>query len=95
MHEICLPEIKTRHGPVMRTATEKTVNKPKRIRRKPQSFIIFDFAEDTFARQNAGKLAFALAYSYFGFAEDTPPRKKCKRACFFLSAYSYLCNSPL
>ena len=27
----------------------------------------------------------------FGFASDTPPRKKCKRACFFLSAYSYLC----
>ena len=27
----------------------------------------------------------------FGFASDTPPRKKCKRACSFLSAYSYLC----
>ena len=27
----------------------------------------------------------------FGCTEDTPPRKKCKRACFFLSAYSYLC----
>jgi len=25
---------------------------------------IFDFALDTFARQNASKLAFALAYSY-------------------------------
>ena len=24
----------------------------------------------------------------FGCTEDTPPRKKCKRACFFLSAYS-------
>ena len=32
------------------------------------------------------------AYSHFGFAEDTPPRKKCKRTCFFLSAYSYLCR---
>ena len=28
----------------------------------------------------------------FGCTEDTPPRKKCKRACFFLSAYSYLCR---
>ncbi len=27
----------------------------------------------------------------FGFAEDTALGKKCKRACFFLSAYSYLC----
>ena len=25
----------------------------------------------------------------FGCVEDTSPRKKCKQACFFLSAYSY------
>ena len=30
-------------------------------------------------------------FRIFGFALDTSPRKKCKRACFFLSAYSYLC----
>ena len=36
-------------------------------------------------------LVSALDFSYFGFVEDTSPRKKCKRACFFLSAYSYLC----
>ena len=51
---------------------------------------IFDLVLDTPARQCSNKFDIALAYSHFGFAEDTPPRKKCKRTCFFLSAYSYL-----
>ncbi|MDY5241326.1 MAG: hypothetical protein SPH60_06395, partial [Alistipes senegalensis] len=38
---------------------------------------------NTPARQCSNKFDIALAYSHFGFAEDTPPRKKCKRACFF------------
>ena len=76
--------------PELRTATEKTVNKPKRKRRKPRTFIIFGFAENTLARQNASKLAFALAYSYFGFAEDTFARQNASKLAFAL-AYSYLC----
>ena len=31
----------------------------------------------------------AYFFRIFDIALDTPPRKKCKRACFFLSAYSY------
>ncbi|MBD9302895.1 MAG: hypothetical protein EGS50_11500 [Alistipes senegalensis] len=42
--------------PELRTATEKTVNKPKRKRRKPRTFIIFGFAEDTLPRKKC-KLA--------------------------------------
>ncbi len=38
------------------------------------TFPIFDRVSDTPARQNASKLAFALAYSYIGFAQDTPSR---------------------
>ncbi|MDE6778501.1 MAG: hypothetical protein K2J51_03390, partial [Alistipes sp.] len=44
---------------------------------------------DTPARQNASKLAFALAYSYFGCALDTPARQNASKLAFAL-AYSYL-----
>ena len=37
------------------------------------------------------RLLLRSTFRIFGFALDTSPRKKCKRACFFLSAYSYLC----
>ena len=34
------------------------------------------------AWQNTSKLAFALAYPYSGFAEDTSPQQNCKQVCF-------------
>jgi hypothetical protein len=39
-------------------------------------------AEDTSARQNASKLAFALAYAYFGMRRRYFRSTKCKQACF-------------
>ena len=49
---------------------------------------IFDFAEDTFARQNKLKqvlFAFVLAYSYFGVAEGTLVRKIANKFAFSLT----------
>ncbi|WP_301232603.1 hypothetical protein, partial [uncultured Alistipes sp.] len=56
------------------------------------TFRIFDFVLDTPARQNAGRFAFALAYSYFGYALDTSSRHN---QTSFASAldFSYLCGS--
>ncbi|MDE6445788.1 MAG: hypothetical protein K2L06_02860, partial [Alistipes sp.] len=45
----------------------------------------FGFAQDTPARQNASKLAFALGLFDFGFAQDTPARQNASKLAFALA----------
>ena len=56
------------------------------LRVEPVNVVLYDRL--ALARQNASKLAFALAYPYSGFAEDTAARQNTSKLAFAL-AYPY------